>query len=135
MLTPHPGELSRLTGASAADIAADPACVARAAARDTGAIVLLKGSNTVIAEPSGRIWLNASGTSDLATAGAGDVLTGIIAGLAAQGLSMIDAAVLGAYLHGLCGERASSRLGGVGVLAGDLPGVLPEVRNGILAGR
>ncbi len=135
VLTPHSGELSRLTGTAASDIMADPVAAARSASRDTGAVVLLKGPNTVIAEPSGRVWLNGSGTSDLATAGAGDVLTGIIAGLMAQGLSASDAAVPGAYLHGLCGERASSRLGGSGVLAGDLPGVLPEVVSGILTGR
>lgn len=131
-LTPHAGELSRLTGKPAAEIAADPVAAAREAARILGKVVLLKGPSAVIASPDGEVWLNGTGSQALATAGTGDVLTGIIAGLAAQGLDLFRAATLGAFIHGICGELAAMSCGGRGVLAGDLPDILPQAFHRIL---
>jgi NAD(P)H-hydrate epimerase len=94
--------------------------------------VLLKGPTTVIAHPSGEVWLNGTGNQALATAGSGDVLTGIIAGLAAQGMDSFRAAVLGAFIHGLCGDMATLGFGSRGILAGDLPDMLPQAFHRIL---
>jgi NAD(P)H-hydrate epimerase len=126
VLTPHAGELSRLMDVPAVDIDADPVAAARDAALALGRVVLLKGPSTVIADPSGTVWINATGNEILATAGSGDVLTGIISGLAAQGLEMLDAAVLGACVHGICGDIAAQVYHGRGALAGDLVEFLPE---------
>jgi NAD(P)H-hydrate epimerase len=134
VLTPHAGELSRLMEIPAADIAAHPIDAAKRAARELGKIVLLKGPNTVIAEPSGGVWLNPTGCEALATAGSGDVLTGLITGFASQGMDMVMAAVLGAYVHGLCGETVGKCMGGHGVIAGDLVDFIPEVCRRIEAG-
>ncbi len=132
VITPHAGELSRLVGKPAAEIAADPVNAARDAARVLGKVVLLKGPCAVIASPEGEVWLNGSGSQVLATAGTGDVLTGIIAGLAAQGLDVFRAAVLGAFVHGICGELAAIGCAGRGVLAGDLPDILPQAFHRIV---
>lgn len=134
VLTPHAGELSRLMETTAAEIAANPIEAAGLAARKLRKIVLLKGPNTVIADPSGRVWLNPTGCEALATAGSGDVLTGLVAGFASQGLDLLDAAVLGAYVHGLCGEIAEECMGNRGVIAGDLVDFIPEVCRRIEAG-
>lgn len=125
VLTPHPGELSRLTGKSTKDLLADPISAASQAAADFDCVVILKGGPTVIAAPDGRTFINATGNSGMATAGMGDVLTGVIAGLAAQGLLPLDAAVAGVYLHGLAGDLAYSELGAAGLIAGDLLRKLP----------
>lgn len=126
VLTPHAGELSRLTGQSVAEITADPVASARDAAKSLGHTVLLKGPVTVIAAPSGAVWLNGTGNQALATAGSGDVLTGIIAGFIAQRVDMFTAAVLGAFVHGLCGDMAALGFGARGIVAGDLPEMLPQ---------
>jgi ADP-dependent NAD(P)H-hydrate dehydratase / NAD(P)H-hydrate epimerase len=88
--------------------------------------VLLKGADTVIASPSGEVWFNPTGCETLATAGSGDVLTGLITGLAAQGLDLLHAAALGAFVHGMCGEIAREYIGKRGVVAGDLVDLIPE---------
>jgi len=132
VLTPHPGELSTLTGVPTAGITGDPVSAAREASEETGCIVLLKGASTVIADPSGTVWINATGNSGMATAGMGDVLTGTIAGFAAQGLGVRDAAVLGAYLHGLAGDMVLTRKGPHGMTAGDVLETLPEAILNIL---
>ncbi|MDP2982390.1 MAG: NAD(P)H-hydrate dehydratase [Candidatus Latescibacter sp.] len=120
VLTPHAGELSRLMEKPAAEIMTDPIGAAKQAAAELGKIVLLKGPTTVTVNPAGEVWLNPTGNQALATAGAGDVLTGTITGLAAQGLDLFPAAVLGAFVHGLAGEMASEEMGIRGVMAGDV---------------
>lgn len=104
VLTPHPGEMARLTGLSARQIQSDRIGAARKAAAEWGSIVVLKGSRTVIAFPDGETYINTTGNSGMATGGMGDVLAGMIAALIAQGASSQDAAVLGTYLHGLAGD-------------------------------
>jgi ADP-dependent NAD(P)H-hydrate dehydratase / NAD(P)H-hydrate epimerase len=106
VLTPHAGEFARLAGMSARDVASDRVGHARKLSFEMQATVLLKGSRTVIASPEGRARINPTGGPYLATGGTGDVLTGMIAGLLARGLSPVDAATVGAYLHGVAGGLA-----------------------------
>jgi hydroxyethylthiazole kinase-like uncharacterized protein yjeF len=116
LLTPHAGELGRLLGVDPADIEARRLEHARRAAAELGATVLLKGSTTVIAAPSGGpVWANLTGTSWLATAGTGDVLSGLAGALLAQGLAVGEAAAAAAYLHGLAARLAA---GGAGTRPG-----------------
>lgn len=126
VLTPHPGEMSRLTGTTVADIEANRLTMARQAAQKWGVVVVLKGAYTIIAAPDGHACINPFATPALATAGTGDVLAGAIAGLLAQGLAPFEAAVAGAYLHGLAGQTASQEIGQAGVMAGDLLPRLPR---------
>lgn len=125
VLTPHSGELGGLLGCSAGEVDADRIGSARQAAGQSGCIVLLKGFRTVVACPDGRAVLVDAGGPVLATAGTGDVLTGVIAALVAAGLDPFDAAWAGACLHGAAGSRLADRMGDRGVLAGDLAGELP----------
>jgi len=118
VLTPHAAELGRLTGRLAADIEADRFVAALDAARDLGAVVLLKGAPTIVAAPDGRQAIVGSGGPELATAGSGDVLAGAIGALLATGLSAWDAAATGAFLHGRAGERLLDDRGTCGVIAG-----------------
>ncbi len=104
LLTPHPGEMSRLTGLSAGEINADRENVAAAFAKKHGVFVLLKGETTVIASPDGRVYLNPTGSTALARGGSGDVLAGVIGALLSQGTAPFEALCLGAYVHGLAGE-------------------------------
>lgn len=120
ILTPHPGEFARLLGISVPEVQADRLRLARKFARDTGTILLLKGMNTVIAAPDGTVTVNPTGNNALSKAGCGDVLTGIIAGLAAQGVKPYDAAVLGAYLHGKCADELVKTKSPASVLASEL---------------
>jgi len=110
VITPHPGEAGRLLGCAIGEVTADPIRAAERLHERYGAVALLKGAATVVAGP-GRRALNTSGTPGLATGGSGDVLTGLIAALLAQGLAPFDAAQLGAYLHGKAGTAAASRRG------------------------
>ncbi len=119
LLTPHPGEAARLLGCGVPDITADPIAAAEALRARFGAVVLLKGATTVILG-DGRRALNLSGTPGMATGGAGDVLTGLIAALLAQGLDPFDAASLGAFLHGRAGEAAAAARGIRSMTAEDL---------------
>lgn len=120
VLTPHPGEMSRLIGATVADVQKDRVAVARGYA-EAGVTLLLKGDRTVIARADGEVWINPTGSPAMGTAGSGDVLTGMIAGLMAQHPDRLDEAVIGAaYLHGLAGERAAAALGEPMVVATDL---------------
>ncbi len=125
VLTPHYGELSRLTGGTIAGIKADPMQAAGEFAVKYNQTTVLKGAPTVIASPSGHLWINTTGNSGMATAGSGDVLAGLIAGLMAQGLSPDKAAVLGVYLHGLAGDLAKENKTEYCMLAGDILDNLP----------
>jgi len=120
ILTPHSGELSRIIGVPIKAIETDRIETARNAARRFGCVLVLKGSPTVIASPDGQVWINSTGNSGMATAGAGDVLTGMITGLLAQGIPMRDAALCGVYLHGLAGDLAASAKTERALVAGDL---------------
>lgn len=130
VLTPHPGEMARLTGLSTQAVNADRVGVARQAALDWGSIVVLKGARTVIAFPDGEVYINTTGNAGMATGGTGDVLTGIIASLIAQGLSSHDAAVAGVYIHGLAGDIAAAS-GMVGMAATDVIKALPAALYGL----
>ena len=124
VLTPHPGELGRLTGKTTDAINADRTAAARKAAKEWGAIIVLKGAHTVVAHPDGRTSEDPHEVPALASGGTGDVLSGIIGGLIAQGSEPLAAAVTGVYVHAAAGRRISERLGDSGLLAGDL---LPEI--------
>ena len=126
ILTPHPGEMGRLMAQPTAVVQADRLGVARQMAATWGQIVLLKGAHTLIAAPDGRLMVQPFANPALAKAGSGDVLAGLIVGLRAQGLLPFEAAVGGAYLHGLAGEIAAEQLGATAVIAGDLIRFLPE---------
>jgi NAD(P)H-hydrate epimerase len=125
ILTPHPGEMARLTGSTTPEIQASRLAVAAEMAAKWHQIVLLKGAHTVIAAPDGRIMVMPFANPALAKAGSGDVLAGAIVGLLAQGSPPFEAAVAGAYLHGLAGELARENLGATAVIAGDLVSFLP----------
>ena len=131
VLTPHPGEMSRLTGLSVQQIQSDRIGAARRAAIEWGNIVVLKGSRTVVAFPDGEIYVNPTGNAGMATGGTGDVLSGVIAGLIAQGLSSHDAAVVGVYLHGLAGDMVAAGRP-VGMTALDLVERVPDAIKQIL---
>ena len=134
VLTPHPGELARLSGA----VGSDPEARAEAA-RSAGLawrqVVVLKGARTLVAAPDGSLSVAPFVLPGLATAGTGDVLAGIVGGLLAQGLGPLDAACLGVYLHGRAGEHVSERLGDAGLLAGDLLTEIPRVRRHLVSRR
>jgi NAD(P)H-hydrate epimerase len=127
VLTPHPGEMSRLTGKPTAEIQRDRAGTARAFATERGVILVLKGQRTVIAFPDGRVWINPTGTPALGTGGSGDVLTGLIAGFLAQFPHAPDRAVAAAvYLHGLAGELGALEVGEKCLIATDILKYLPN---------
>ena len=129
VLTPHPGELGRLTGKTADAINADRTGAARKAAKEWGAIVVLKGAHTVVAHPDGRTSEDPHEVPALASGGTGDVLSGIIGGLIAQGSDPYAAAVTGVYVHAAAGRRISERIGDSGLLASDLLPEIPLVMN------
>ncbi|WP_067930082.1 bifunctional ADP-dependent NAD(P)H-hydrate dehydratase/NAD(P)H-hydrate epimerase [Alicyclobacillus kakegawensis] len=120
VLTPHPKECARLLGWTTADVQARRLAAATTLARQTGAVVLLKGYHSIIAHPDGRIAVNPTGDASLATAGTGDVLAGLIGGLLAQGLPPFAAAAAGAWIHGRAGELAGEAMGPASVMASDV---------------
>ena len=120
VLTPHDGEYARLTGA---DPGPDRVAASRALASTSGAVALLKGPTTAVAHPDGRVRLARAGTTALATAGTGDVLSGVIGALLARGIDPLEAAALAAHVHGRAGGRAL----GEGTVAGDLPDLVAAV--------
>ncbi|HEY6065638.1 MAG TPA: NAD(P)H-hydrate dehydratase [Thermoanaerobaculia bacterium] len=132
--TPHPGEAGRLLGRTAKDVQADRLGAARELARKTGGCVLLKGEASLTATPDGRVVVNSSGTPLLATAGSGDVLSGLIAALLAAGSSDRDAAASGAWLHGAAAERLEEVLGDAGLLAHEIADAVPGVRRELFSG-
>ncbi len=125
ILTPHPGEMARLTGLERDAVQADRAAIAREKAAEWNCVVVLKGAFTVIAEPGGQVVMMPFAIDALATAGTGDVLAGCITGFAAQGLNPFDAAVAGAYVHGLAGQIAASEMASASVLASDVLAAVP----------
>ncbi len=120
VLTPHPGELARLLGLSPALVQEDRWGAVKRAADGTGAVCLLKGFRTLVASPRGKVWINPTGNEGLATAGTGDVLTGVLAGLLAQGAAPLAAALAGVYAHGLAGELAAASGSSRSLLARDV---------------
>jgi NAD(P)H-hydrate epimerase len=126
VISPHPGEMSRLTGKSIEHIENNRIDIALEFAAEFNLVCILKGAPSVIAAPSGQAWINSTGNDGMATAGSGDVLTGLIGGFLAQGLMDIDAAVLGCYIHGYAGDLAAEMLGPRGMIAGDILEMVPE---------
>ncbi|MBI5236057.1 MAG: NAD(P)H-hydrate dehydratase [Deltaproteobacteria bacterium] len=127
VLTPHPGEAARLLGKDISAVQSDRVGAARTLAERAGAVVLLKGASSVVAEPDGCIYVNPTGNPALATAGTGDVLSGIVAGLLSRGLSPVEAASCGAYLHGKAADDYKTLHGGTGMIATDLLQLIPSV--------
>lgn len=127
ILTPHPGEMARLMGnMSAQDINADRLAIAKDFAQAYSCILVLKGARTIVAGPDGQTAICPTGNPGMATAGMGDVLTGMIAGLLAQGLIPWDAARIGVFLHGLAGDLAAQTFGQAGLIARDLLNCIPQ---------
>ena len=127
ILTPHPGEMARLLPTSSTKtIQADRIGVARTFATKHHVVLVLKGARTVIAEPHGQVAICPTGNPGMASAGMGDVLTGMIVGLLAQGLTAWDAARVGVYLHGLAGDLAASNMGLHALIARDLFTAIPH---------
>ncbi len=118
ILTPHPKEFERLAGKWSHDF--EKLDMLRSFASKYGVVTVLKGAHTAVCTPAGRCYFNSTGNPGMATAGSGDVLTGIITGLLTQGCSPEKAAVLGVYLHGLAGDLAAKQLGQRSLIAGDL---------------
>ncbi len=134
ILTPHPGEMARLTGLSTDEIGQHRLTTAQERAAQWGKTVVLKGAHTVVASPERHVRLSPVACAGLASAGTGDVLAGAIAGLAAQGLSPFEAATCGVYLHGRAGELVEAEVGDAGMAAGDLLTALPRVIKRIKEG-
>ena len=120
VLTPHMKEMSRLTGYSVQELKDNRRELLRKYTEKVHAVCVLKDSRTLVKAPEGRLMINTTGNAAMAKAGSGDVLAGMITGLMAQHMRSDDAAVLGVYLHGLCGDHARKELGSYSVLAGDL---------------
>ncbi len=127
VLTPHPGEMARLLGTTTAEVQRARVASARKLAADTRAVVVLKGARTLIASADGTVYINPTANPALGTAGAGDVLTGVVGALLAQGMDAFEAARLGVLVHGLAGERAAAAIGGLGMVAGDIPDAIPAI--------
>ena len=125
-LTPHPGEAGRLLDSSAKEVENDRLGVVRRLARETKSHVLLKGYRTLVSDPRGNVQVNLTGNAGMATGGTGDVLTGILGALLAQGVDIDEALPLGAHLHGLAGDMAAAAIGQASLIATDLIEKLPE---------
>ena len=127
IVTPHAGEMAAILGRDKADIKADPLGAALEAASKLQAVVAMKGSETYVAAPDGRVYLNRYGCVGLATSGSGDTLAGIIAGLAARGADPVQATVVGVYLHARAGDVLARRVGPLGFLARELLAEIPAL--------
>jgi NAD(P)H-hydrate epimerase len=125
ILTPHPGEMARLLETGISQVQQDRINCARKFAVDYGVHVVLKGARTVIAHPDGRVFVNPTGNTGMASGGMGDVLTGIIAGLVVQGLTAEAATCAGVYLHGAAADSLAEKMGPIGYLAGDVMNAIP----------
>ncbi len=127
ILTPHPGEMARLAGLSVKAVEKNRKAVALNFARKKHCVVLLKGYRTIVTSPQGKVYVNQTGNAGMATAGSGDVLTGMIAALLGQGMGPFEAARTGAYLHGKAGDLAIKTIAPASLIAADLIECLPEV--------
>jgi len=125
ILTPHPGEMARLL-LQPRSAPLDRVPMARSFAREHACYLVLKGHRTLVAESSGQVWVNPTGNPGMATAGTGDVLTGVLASLLAQGLSPLEACLLGVYAHGMAGDLAAADRGEASLMARDVIEYLPE---------
>jgi NAD(P)H-hydrate epimerase len=132
VLTPHIGEMSRLTGLPPAELEAQRLDACREWAMKWGCVLVLKGAPTVTAGPDGRTTVSPTGNAGMATAGMGDVLTGVVAALLAQGMTPYDAARAAVYAHGLGGDHCGQAIGPVGFCAGDVVEIMPQVLAGLL---
>ncbi|MBI3009327.1 MAG: NAD(P)H-hydrate dehydratase [Candidatus Omnitrophica bacterium] len=126
VITPHPGEMARLVGISTSEIQKDRKAIALKSAKEYNLTVVLKGYHSVVANQSGKMYINTTGNPGMATGGTGDILTGMIASFIGQGISAFDAARLGVYLHGLAGDLAAKYVGEVSLTAGDILRCLPK---------
>jgi NAD(P)H-hydrate epimerase len=133
ILTPHPGEFSRLLNIDTATVQAHRRELASAFAAENGLVLLLKGHRTLVTDGR-RLYENTTGNPGMATAGSGDVLTGLVAALLAQGLEAFAAAQVGAYVHGLAGDLVKTARGEVGMIASDLVDHLPRALNHLAMG-
>ena len=125
ILTPHPGEFSRLTGKSIAEIMENKLALSREFSKQYGVTLVLKGAGTIISDPDGNIFVSCVGNNGLSRGGSGDVLAGIIGSFASQGMNISDACCAGVYIHGLCADRVASKLSKQGMLPSDLINELP----------
>jgi len=126
VFTPHPQEAARLLGCTLSDVLEDVRKSAEEIVKKYNCVVALKTHNTVVLSPDGRFYENHTGNNSMAKAGSGDVLAGMIAGLIAQGMDIYEAACLGVYLHGLCGDIARKKLTEYSVMADDLISFIPD---------
>ena len=127
VITPHPGEMARLTGTTIPAVQHDRLNVARGFAREHNAIVVLKGHRTLVAKPDGTVWVNTTGNAGMATGGTGAYLTGMVSGLIAQNPDRVaDAVIAAVHLHGLAGDVARESMGEQSLVATDLLTALPE---------
>ena len=127
IMTPHPGEMAHILGCSIKDVQANRIDAALACARRFTAVTVLKGSRSIIATPEGKIYVNVTGNAGMSTGGSGDVLSGIIGSMLGQGLSPVEAAVCGVYIHGLAGDYAAGELGQLSMTASNIIDFLPQV--------
>jgi ADP-dependent NAD(P)H-hydrate dehydratase / NAD(P)H-hydrate epimerase len=132
VLTPHHGEFSRLTDLPLEKIRKHKIDVARDFATEYKVVLVLKGDTTVIATPDGEVYVNPTGNPGMATAGSGDVLTGMIAGFMAQGLNAVDASICAVYLHGLAGDLARDKFGELPMMAMDILNMIPEAISKVM---
>jgi ADP-dependent NAD(P)H-hydrate dehydratase / NAD(P)H-hydrate epimerase len=132
IFTPHPGEMSRLTGLPVAELQQDRLGIARRFAVEWGVTIVLKGARTIIASPEGLAFINRTGNPGMASAGMGDALAGIIGGLIAQGLATTGAGVAGTYIHGLAGDLAAEKKGMAGLITSDLLQEIPVAIKKVL---
>ncbi len=131
VITPHPGEMARLSGNTVEYIQSNRLSESRVWSEYFGAVMVLKGARTIVSAPDGTDYINVSGNSGMATGGSGDVLTGIIAGLMAQGMDTVTSASAGVYLHGAAGDEAARETGLMGLIAGDILSALPKITRSI----
>ncbi|MCK8826178.1 NAD(P)H-hydrate dehydratase [Natroniella acetigena] len=134
VLTPHPGELARLVGLTVEQIEEDRIGLASKLARQYQVVLVLKGAQTIVATPTGQVYLNLTGNAGLATGGSGDLLTGMIAGLAVQGLELVTATLIAVYLHGFAGDLAKDKLTEYSLIPSDLLDYLPQAIKKIRRG-